>query len=73
MVLDSVDVDMDTMVPYYSVKLKRGLTFSVTKEFLSDVEEERLSYIPITCGQLQAQAHLIDPELLQFLLKSKAP
>ena len=32
-VLDSVDVDMDTMVPYYSVRLKYDLTASVTIEF----------------------------------------
>ena len=61
------------MVPYYSVKLKNGLIDLVTKEFLSDVEEERLSYIPITCEQLQAQAHLLDPEILQSLLKATTP
>ena len=42
-VLDSVDVDMDTMVPYYSVRISNSLTISVTTDCLSEVGEEILS------------------------------
>ena len=47
--LYSVDVDLDTMVPAYNIKIKNGLTTSVTKEYTSTIDTERLSYIPITC------------------------
>ena len=42
-VLDSVDVDIDTMVPYYSVMISNGPTISVTTDCLSEVGEEILS------------------------------
>ena len=72
-VLDSVDVDMDTVVPYYGTRLSNGLTTSVTKDYLSHVGVDRLSYIPIMCEQIKEQAQHIDPEILQSLLKGNIP
>lgn len=61
---------MDTMVSYYSVRLSHSITTSVTKK-ISDIGEEKLSYIPMTCEQLRKQAHHIDPDILQSILKTK--
>ena len=35
--LDLVDIDIDTIVPYYGVRLLNGLITSVTKDYLSHV------------------------------------
>ena len=41
-----------------------ALLLLLQKEFLSDIGEEILSYIPITCEKLREQARHIDPEIL---------
>lgn len=53
LVLDSVDVDMHTMVPYYGTRLSNGISTFVTKEYLNHVGEDILSYILITCEQIK--------------------
>ena len=71
--LDSVDVDMDTMVPSYNIKLKNGIITSVTKEYLSDIDSGIFSYIPSTCEKIKEQAEHINSETLQSLLHDKPP
>ena len=73
MTLDSVDVDMDTMVPSYNIKLKNDTITSVTKEYLSDIYSESLSYIIITCEKNKEQADHINPATLKALLHAKTP
>ena len=51
--LISVEVGEDSMVPYYDVRLQNDLTASFTKEYITNVDEKRLFYIPITAEQLQ--------------------
>ena len=67
--LESVDLDMEKMIPYFTVKLPNGLTTSVCKEFLRHTDDKNVSHIPITSDEIRAQAAFIDPELLQALLK----
>ena len=71
--LDSVDVAMSNMVPSYIVRLKNGITTSVTKEYLSHIDDKMLSYIPITCDQIKEQVEYINPETLQTLLHANIP
>ena len=68
-VLESVDLDMDQMIPYFTVKLSNGLTAKVTKDFLRHVDDKDVSFIPVTSAEIQDQAAHINPELLQALLK----
>jgi len=71
-ILESVDLDMDDMVPYFTVKLSNGITTSITKEFLHHINDQDVSFIPITAAEIQEQATHINPEILQALLKPTA-
>ena len=68
-----VDVDITTMISYYSVRLKNCLTHSVTKDYTTHLNEDRLSFIPITYIEVKEQSNLINPETLQVLLNGKLP
>ena len=52
-ILESVDLDMDDMVPYFTVKLSNGITTSVTKEFLRHINDQDVSFIPGTASDIQ--------------------
>ena len=67
--LESVDLDMDQMIPYFTVKLPNGLTTSVCKEFLRHADDKNMSHIPVTVDEIREQAAFINPEVLQALLK----
>ena len=67
--LEPVNLDMDNMIPYFTVKFPNGLTTSVSKEFLRRVDDKNVSYIPITADDIREQAAHIDPDILQATLK----
>lgn len=64
MILTAVDVDITTKIPYYSGILKNGLTKSVTKEYLTHLNEDRLLFIPIIYTEVKYQGNFINPETL---------
>ena len=50
--LESVDVDFDTIVPHYIVRMSDGISTSVTKKFLRHISERDSPFIPITAEQV---------------------
>ena len=71
--LTAVDVDITTMIPSYSVRLKNGFTKSVTEEYLTHLNEVRPSFIPIICAAVKATDNYINPETIKALLNAKSP
>ena len=70
-VIYSVYIEMDTMAPYYTIRLKNGPAPTVTRDTLHHEEEHDFSYIPITTEQVQEPSQFINNDTLQNLLNSK--
>ena len=68
-VLVSVDLDLDQIIPYFTVKLSNCMTTKVTKDCLRHVNDKDVSFILVTAANIQEQTVHINPELLQALLK----
>ena len=68
-ILESVDLDMDHTITYFTVKLSNGVTTSVTKEFFRHVNDKDASLIPVFAEEIREQAAHINPKTLQTLLK----
>jgi hypothetical protein len=64
----SVDYDDASMVPYFTVALRDGITHRVTKEFLSPITDDDIAIIPVTHAQVDAHIDRLDAETLEALL-----
>ena len=69
-VVDLVDVSVDsaTQVQYFTLLLRDGHTIKVTKEFIGSLQDQDLSYIPVTKDQVEKHLKYLDARSLEALL-----
>ena len=63
-----IDIDFETMVPYFKIRLQHGVERKVTREHLSPKDAEDLFQLPITVAQVREHAAFLDTDTLQAIL-----
>ena len=58
--LITFDINFETMVPYFKIRLKKYFARTVTKEHLSPTDADNLFQLPITVAQVREYVHHLD-------------
>ena len=64
----SVNVDKETMVPYYKVALPDGHSTEVTNDLLAPLDDEDIAAVPVTREQVQEHIRTLTPKEVEALL-----
>ena len=62
-----IDINFETMVPYFKIRLQHGIERIVTKEHLSPKDAKDLFQLPISVTQVREHAELLDTGTLQAI------
>jgi len=60
-----IDINFETMVPYFKIRLQHGVERTVTREHLSPKDTEDLFQLPISAAQVREHAAFLDTDTLQ--------
>ena len=59
-----IDINFETMVPYFKIRLQHGVESKVTRENLSPQDAEDLFQLPITVAQFREHVEFLDTDTL---------
>ena len=63
-----IDINFETMIPHFKIRLQHGIERTVTKEHLSPKDAEYLFQLHISANQVREHAELLDTNTLQAIL-----